>query len=414
MTKTETIKNDLVPRFIEYAKIHTSSDRHIAEIPSTPQQWDLLNLLKKQLTEDFGLKDVNLNENGYLIARLPSNIQKTVPCIGFIAHVDTSSDAPGKDVKPQIHKNYQGGIVSIGNKQELNPEIDKDLLTYMGKDIICSDGTTLLGADDKAGIAEIMTAVKYFIENPEIAHGEIEIIFTPDEETGKGMDLFPYKDLHSYCCYSLDGTKLGEIEAECFNAYEADIELTGKIIHLGIARGQLVNAVTMAAKFISLLPQAESPEATDGRYGYYAPLEMSGTITKAEIKLLLRDFDLNEIHRRAEALDHFAKAVEAAFPGGTVSVKTKKQYYNMLKHFNQDERILGLLETAIEKCGVKPQREAIRGGTDGARLSEQGIPTPNIFTGGHNFHSCREWAGIYAMEKACETVIELIGLWAEN
>ena len=380
--------------------------------PSTDCQWDLLNMLKDELT-DLGITDIDLNEHGYLIARLESNTEKDVPVIGLMAHVDTSSDVSGTDVKPQIHEDYDGKPIKLKNGVVIDPAEDEHLSKYKGHTVITADGTTLLGADDKAGLAEIMTAVKYFIDNPEIPHGTVEIIFTPDEETGKGMDRFPREKLNSVFCYTFDGGEEGEIDSECFNAYAVEVEFTGRVIHLGSARGHLVNAVTMASTFINMLPQAESPEATDERFGYYCPLELEAELGSAKAVIFLRDFQLPEIERRIKTLESFAAAVEAMYPGGKISVNPKKQYLNMREHMDKIPEGMDYLLRAAEKAGVATSSEIIRGGTDGARLSEMGIPTPNVYTGGHNFHSLKEWAVLSTMEKSCWTAINLVKLWAE-
>ena len=405
------MKEEILKRFVRYAEITTTSDRSKEVIPSTECQWDLLKMLEAELRE-LGIKDIDLNENGYLIARLGANTDREIPAIGFMAHVDTSSDVSGTDVKPRIHENYDGKPIALENGIVIDPAEDADLGRYKGDTIITSDGTTLLGADDKAGVAEIMEAVRYFIENPEIEHGPVEIIFTPDEETGKGMDLFPREKLKSTFCYTLDGGEEGEVDSECFNAYGVKVEFTGKVIHLGSARGELVNAVTMVSSFVSMLPQNESPEATDERYGYYCPLEMKAELGYGEVELFLRDFDLKEIERRIEAVKVIAAAVEARFPGGKVEVKPFKQYLNMKEHMDKVPEGMEYLLKAAKAAGVTTKLEIIRGGTDGARLCEMGIPTPNIYTGGHNFHSCREWAVLSTMEKSCLTVINLVKLWS--
>ncbi|MBI9107635.1 MAG: peptidase T [Spirochaetales bacterium] len=405
------MKDDILKRFVRYAEITTTSDRSKDVTPSTDCQWDLLRLLESELRE-LGVNDIDLNEHGYLIARLEANTERDVPVIGFMAHVDTSSDVSGTNVKPRIHENYNGELITLENGIVINPAEDADLGRYRGHTIITSDGTTLLGADDKAGLAEIMTAVKYFTDNPEIEHGLIEIIFTPDEETGTGMDKFPREKLKSVFCYTLDGGEEGEVDSECFNAYGVKVEFTGRVIHLGSARGELANAVTMASAFVSMLPQNESPEATDERLGYYCPLEMKAELGYAELELFLRDFDMDEINRRIEAVKVFAAAVEARFPGGKVNVIPVKQYLNMKEHMQKVPEGMDYLLKAAEKAGVKTKFEIIRGGTDGARLAEMGIPTPNIFTGGHNFHSCKEWAVLSTMEKSCMTIINIVKLWA--
>ena len=405
------MKEEILERFVRYAKITTTSDMHKNACPSTECQWELLRLLEKELKE-FGLTDIDLNNFGYLIARLESNIDVDIPVIGFMAHVDTASDVSGTDVKPQIHKNYDGNPIVLKNGIVIDPANDKFLAKYKGDTIITSDGTTLLGADDKAGVAEIMTAVKYLTDNPEVKHGTIEIIFTPDEETGKGMDRFPIEKLKSGFCYTLDGGEEGEIDSECFNAYSVEVKCTGRVIHLGDARGRLVNAVTMISSYVNMLPQAESPEATDERFGYYCPLEMKAGLGEAELVLFLRDFELSELKRRIAALEVLGKAVEVMYPGGKVSITPQKQYLNMREHMDKIPEGMSYLLEAAKQAGVNTTSEIIRGGTDGARLAEMGIPTPNVFTGGHNYHSLKEWAVLSTMEKSCKTVINLVKLWA--
>ncbi|HUX21077.1 MAG TPA: peptidase T [Spirochaetia bacterium] len=404
----------LVERFLRYVRIDTTSDRHIAEIPSTPSQWDLLKLLVKEL-QDLGVSDLEMLKNGYIIARLPSNRQGGAPpTVGLMAHVDTASDAPGNGVNPKVHENYDGSVIEIGEGLKLDPEEFPELARYKGQTIITTDGRTLLGADDKAGVAEIMTALVYMTAHPELKHGPVEIIFTPDEETGKGLDLFPVDKLKSRCCYTLDGGELATVETECFTAYQVRARLTGRAIHLGSARGKLVNAVTMAGAFLSALPQSESPEATDERFGYYAPLEIKGNLEEATIDLFLRDFEEQTIQRRLAVLRQIAATIEAIYPPGKVELTETRQYSNMYNFIRKDPLVAELLLEAVTRSGLKPEARVIRGGTDGSRLSEMGIPTPNIFTGGHNYHSRLEWAAVPAMVKATETVLNLLELWGEQ
>lgn len=414
----DLIKQDLLDRFLRYVKIHTTSDRHIEEIPSTEGQWDLLQLLKQELDE-MGVKDVSLDEHGYLIARVPARGAKgskalDTPSIGLMAHVDTASDMSGENVKPQLFENYQGGDLKIGNGYTLEVKENPDLEHYIGGTIITTDGSTLLGADDKAGVAEIMSGLKWLMEHPEVEHGPFEVIFTPDEETGKGMNLFPVKKLESKCCYTFDGGGRGVVENECFNAYAARILFRGNVVHLGDARGKLANAVTMASKFVDMLPQNESPEATDERFGYYAPIEIKGDLDEAELTVYLRDFDADGMQRRIEVLKSMAATVEKIFGRGAVKVEAKKVYTNMREYIDQDPQIMDFLEEAIRRTGIEPEKTLIRGGTDGARLSEMGIPTPNVFTGGYNYHSRFEWASLETMVEAAETVINLIRIWASK
>jgi len=406
----QEIEKQIIPRFLKYVRYDTESNRHAEETPSTQGQWELAKTLQDELSA-LGLKDVKITDHCYVIARLPASKGKeNDPCIGFLAHLDTASDVTGKDVKPQLVQNYDGKKIELAGGLCLDPEKEPGLAEQKGKAIIHSDGTTLLGADNKAGIAEIMAAVEYLISNPQIEHGQAEIIFTPDEETGKGLPEFPLGEIKSAFCYTVDGGALGEIESECFNAWKADIEFFGKVIHVGHARGILANAALMASTFAALLPRSESPEATDGYYGYYCPMEISGDLEKAALEVFLRDFDSDGMKRRLAALDAFAKTVEAQFPGGKVIVKTQPQYYNMKLKIDEKPEVLQRLKQAVENAGIEWHQKPVRGGTDGSRLTELGIPTPNIFTGGRNFHSRLEWVSVSEMCAACKVIIELIKL----
>jgi tripeptide aminopeptidase len=403
----------LLPRFLNYVRYDTESSRHSEETPSTPGQWDLAKALQNDLLA-LGLKNVKITGHCYVIARLPPSPGKeNAPCAGFLAHIDTAGDVTGKDVKPQLVQNYNGGKIELAEGLCLDPAKEPDLAAQKGKAIVHSDGTTLLGADNKAGIAEIMAAVEYLVKNPDIAHGPVELIFTPDEETGKGLPEFPLDEIKSVACYTVDGGPIGEIESECFNAWKADIEFHGKVIHVGQARGILANAALMASTFATLLPRSESPEATDGYYGYYCPMEISGDLENAALEIFLRDFDADRMKSRLAALDSFAKTVEAQFPGGKVIVKTQPQYYNMKFKIDEKPDVLERLKQAMVNLGLEWRLKPIRGGTDGSRLTELGIPTPNIFTGGRNFHSRLEWASVSEMCAACKVIIELIRLWGE-
>ncbi|MCL1955208.1 MAG: peptidase T [Brevinematales bacterium] len=403
------IENLLVPRFLKYVRYDTESDRRVEETPSTSGQWELAKALRDELLS-IGIEDVKITDHCYVIARLPSSLrfEKAETCIGFLAHLDTACDVSGKDVKPQYVQNYSGDRIELAGGLCLDPAKEPDLAAQAGKAIIHCDGTTLLGADNKAGIAEIMAAVEYLAANPQIEHGQVEIIFTPDEETGKGLPFFPLDEIKSASCYTVDGGPMGEIESECFNAWKADIEFNGKVIHVGAARGILANAALMASTFAVLLPRSESPEATDGYYGYYCPMEISGSLETAALEVYLRDFDSDGMKRRIAALDAFAKAVEAQFPGGKVIVKTQPQYYNMKSGIDKKPDVMGRLKKAMDNLGISWQLKPVRGGTDGSRLTELGIPTPNIFTGGRNFHSRLEWVSVSEMCAACKVIIELI------
>ncbi|MCL2181694.1 MAG: peptidase T [Treponema sp.] len=408
------LENLIVPRFLNYVRYDTESGRQTVKTPSTPGQWELAEVLQKELL-GLGLIDVSLTDHCYVIARLPASAgMENKPCIGLIAHLDTASDVSGRNVKPQLIKNYNGEKIDLTGGLCLDPSIEPGLAEQKGKAVIHSDGTTLLGADNKAGIAEIMAAVEYITADsiskqcPQIKHGPVEIIFTPDEETGKGLPEFPLAEIKSVFCYTVDGGPVGEIESECFNAWKADIEFTGKVIHVGHARGILANAALMASVYASLLPRNESPEATDGYYGYYCPMEISGSLEKAVLEVYLRDFDDDGMKRRIAALDTFAKTVEAQFPGGKVIVKTQAQYYNMKSGIDKMPEVMERLKQAVKNSGIEWIQKPVRGGTDGSRLTELGIPTPNIFTGGRNFHSRLEWISVSEMCAACRVIIELI------
>ncbi len=410
----EELYDLVVPRFLKYVRYWTTSDHHIAETPSTPGQIDLAKALVREL-KGLGIDDVELVLPCYVIARIPASSGKEdYPAVGFMAHLDTADDVPGKDVKAILVKNYDGEPIHLAGGFSLDPKVDVDLAEQKGTDIIHTDGTTLLGADDKAGIAEIIGAAEYLLKHPELSHGPVELIFTPDEETGKGLPDFPLEKIASAAAYTLDGGPIGELEYECFNAYAVNAVFTGKVIHLGSARGELANAVLMAAHFAALLPRSESPESTDAYYGYYCPTEIKGTLGEATLEVFIRDFDHDKALKRIENLKLFAKTIEAQFPGGAVSIESKLQYYNMKKKIDDQPKVFNILKQAAENLGITCNPKPIRGGTDGARLTELGIPTPNIFAGGRNFHSCIEWAAVDDMLSASRLIIELIRLWGNE
>jgi tripeptide aminopeptidase len=410
----------VVPRFLRYVKVWTTSDRHREETPSSPGQWDLARLLVRELA-DLGL-EAELTSHCYVVARVPASPGlEAKPAIGFLAHLDTAQDVSGKDVQPVLVERYDGKKIVLapaGTKDRsdvicLDPETDPGLAAHKGKAIIHTDGTTLLGADDKAGIAGIMGAVEHLLSHPAIKHGPLDIIFSPDEETGKGLPFFPLEKLSARVCYTVDGGALGELEAECFNAWSAKVRFSGRVIHLGQARGTLANACLMAASFAVMLPRSESPEATDGYYGYYCPTEIKGSLETAELEVYIRDFDPDRAKERVEALDSFAAAVEAQFPGGSVTVEAQPQYRNIKEKIDENPEVLAKLEEAARRMGIAFTLKPIRGGTDGSKLTEMGIPTPNIFTGGRNFHSATEWASVQDMAAACGLIVELVKVWAE-
>jgi tripeptide aminopeptidase len=405
---------DILDRFIRYVKIETTSDRHIEAIPSTACQWDLIRLLERELAE-MGIRDIFLDTHGYLIARVPASPGlESAPCVGLMAHVDTASDVSAKNLEPRVHADYSGGIIVLEDGISIDPKDSTELREREGDTLITSNGRTLLGADDKAGLSEIMSAARYLQDHPELKHGRLELIFTPDEETGKGLDSFDAAWLSSAACYTMDSGGLGETESECFNAWRAKVTFSGKVIHIGAARGKLANAVAMAADFIQSLPRAESPEATDGWYGYYCAIEVKGSLESAECEVYLRDFTTEGMERRIENLKAIGKAVEAKFPGGSVSIDFQKQYLNMRERLEQHPLVLERLCRAVRENGVEPISKPIRGGTDGSRLTEMGIPTPNVFTGSYNMHSRREWASLSEMVLAARTIVSLVRLWAEG
>jgi len=410
----DVFRNLTTGRFLKYARFKTTSDRHNPETPSTPGQWELAKALVEEL-RNLGITDIALTDHCYVIARLPASPGKEqCPAVGFLAHLDTSSEVSGENVAPRLVENYDGKPIDLGGGLCLDPLESPDLAAHKGKALIHTDGNTLLGADNKAGIAAIMGAVEYLLARPELPHGPLEIIFSPDEETGKGLPEFPLADIRAKACYTVDGGPLGELEWECFNAWAAKIQFTGVSMHLGQARGTMVNAALMASVYAAMLPRNESPEATDAYYGYYCPLSIKGDVETATLEVYIRDFDLQEGERRLAALDAFARAVEAQFPGGKVEVCPKAQYRNMKEKINEQPEVLEKLRRAYMDTGVEIQEKPIRGGTDGSKLSEMGIPTPNIFTGGRNFHSRREWLSVSELAASCRVVTELVRLWAEN
>lgn len=401
---------ELLDRFLRYVAIDTTSNMAISQerIPSTEGQWNLLRLLESEFLE-MGFNNVNLDAFGYLIARIPGNPgENHGKTIGFMAHVDTSSDMPGANIRPLVHRNYNGEAINLADGIVLSTANSPLLKRYENETIITSDGRTLLGADDKAGIAEIMTALSWIRKNNSWPHRPLEIIFTPDEETGNGMSRFPHEELESDHCFAVDGGEEGEVEIECFYAWLAKICFNGHSIHPGSGRGRLVNAISMAAMFISMLPRNESPEATDGRYGNYWAHEVQGGIDSTELTVFYRSFDLEDIERRSRALESFARAVEAAFPGGRVTIKLKEIYRNVREILDGYPNLIARLREAVLDSGIQPIESSIRGGSDGALLTAMGIPTLNTFAGGINFHSRLEWIALPAMVRATTVILNLM------
>ncbi|MCI7455790.1 MAG: peptidase T [Spirochaetales bacterium] len=404
--------NDSVrDRFIRYTTYDTMSDGNASgnRRPTTEGQEELLLVLKKEL-EELGL-ETYYGEEKVVMGVLKGNSSGTT--IGFMAHVDTADDCNGNGVKAKVWSNYDGGVIELEDGVVLDPEKDKDLLLYKGKEIITSDGTSLLGSDDKAGVAIIMEALKYLVEHPEVKRPDIEVYFTPDEETGSGMDMFPYDRLKSKCCYTVDGEAEGEVELECFNAATVEILLKGVSIHLGSARGTMVNAVTMASHIVTSLPQAESPEATDGRYGYYCPLVLEGTATEAKLSVFIRDFDMEKFQHRIESVEKIVAAVEALY-GGEIKANVSVSYHNMAEANKKNPGAIEAVYSASQKLGLAIREEIIRGGTDGARLAETGVACPNLYTGGHNLHSLKEWIAVDAMSNSINLCLGIIDYWSKR
>jgi len=388
---------NMLDRFVRYAGFGTQSNMEKADaglFPSTECQKEFAKVLADEM-RTMGLSGVELDENFYILAKIPaSSGLEGKPSFGLCAHYDTASDAPGDNVKPRIHRNWDGKPIRLEAGFILDPAKDENLASCTGDTIVTSDGTTLLGADDKAGVAGILTLAEYLLAHPEVPHGPIEILFSPDEETGHGMDHVPLSKLASKAFYTVDGGQEGEIETECFNAWKSELSFTGIAAHLGTARGKMVNAASMAAAFVTALPARESPETTDGYYGYFCPLEIKGSTENASVLVFLRDFDSDSMKRRLERIEAIARAVEAQFPGGKIEVKHTCQYLNMKQKLDEAPEVADLLLEAARRAGVEPYMKPIRGGTDGSRLTEKGIPTPNLFTGGHNYHSRVEWLSL--------------------
>ncbi len=405
------MKKELLNRFTKYVQIWSTSDSEKADAgiqPSTERQAEFAKILESEMKE-MGLQDVQTTKHCYVYGSLPATagLEDREP-LCLIAHMDTVEEVSGENVKPVIHENYSGERIVLDSGDIIEPKCDADLAEAgrNGETIITSDGNTLLGADDKAGIAEIMTAVSEIISK-KLKHGKIELLFSPDEETGHGMDNVPLNLLQSKRAYTVDGGHIGELETECFNAYKSDITFTGKSKHTGNARPDMVNAISMAASFLQNLPKNEAPETTDGKQGFFAPMAVEGTIEQAKVCVFLRDFGKGGMARRKMIVENLAKMTAELF-GGKVEVKHTFQYENMKDKLEENPDVVESLVSAYKKAGVEPRFVPIRGGTDGSRLTEMGIPTPNIFTGGHNYHSRTEWASLEQMAKAEEILVQLM------
>jgi len=403
-------------RFLTYVKYDTQSSENSNSYPSTLKQLELSKKLFLEM-KDLGLHDIEITEHGYVFGTLPSNVDHRVPVIGFIAHVDTSPDVSGKNVNPVIHQNYQGGDIKLTNNssQVITPKMNPALENCIGHDIITTDGNTLLGADNKAGIAEIIGAIQYMIENPEIKHGSIRVAFTVDEEVGTGTKHFDVKKFCADYAYTIDGETAGEIEDETFCADTAIIRIKGINVHPGYAKDRLINAVKIAAHLIDQLPANQmSPETTEKREGFLHPHAIKGGVEESEIVFLVRDFNIEGLKEKELYLEKLCQDLENKFPMSKLSLEIKESYRNMKIILDKHPQVVDYAMEAVARTGLQPVKNLIRGGTDGARLSFMGIPTPNIFTGGHNFHSKKEWISVQNMAKAAETIVHLSEIWAEK
>lgn len=405
----------VLDRFLRYVQIDTQSDPASPTQPSTEKQKTLSRLLVSELLA-IGFADAEMDINGYVYATVPANTDKDVPVICFCSHVDTAPDFSGTGVKPQIVKNYAGGdIALVGDKSRVirvaeHPELNNQI----GNDIITSDGTTLLGADDKAGVAEIVTAAEILLKDKSIPHGTIRLLFTPDEEIGRGVDKVDLKKLGARFAYTMDGETAGTIEDETFSADGLEISITGVAMHPGFAKDRMENAIKIAGEIIARLPHDVSPEGTEGRDGFVHPVGVTGTMEKATIAMIVRDFTVAGLHEKEAMVDEIAKAVIANYPGSSYRIAVKEQYRNMKEVLDRHPEIVEFAVEAIRRAGMEPVRGSIRGGTDGSRLSFMGLPTANIFAGGHAFHSPLEWISRQDMEKAVATIVELARLWEER
>ncbi|MCK5573521.1 MAG: peptidase T [Bacteroidetes bacterium] len=415
------MRETALDRFIRYAKIDTQSQDESETYPSTQKQFDLLNLLVEEL-KSLGVRNVSIDEHGYVMGTIPSNLPKDhrayskVPAVGFVAHVDTSPSTSGKDVKPQIIDSYKGGdIVLPGDPTVVITEAENpELKTNIGKTIVTSDGTTLLGADDKAGIAIIMTAAERILDDPSLLHGDMKIAFTPDEEVGAGTKYFDIKRFGADYAYTVDGDTPGELNKETFSANLAVITVHGRNIHPGSAKGIMVNSIRAIADIIARMPKDVAPETTEGYEPYIHPHDLEATEAKSRLKILLRDFRTPGLDTLKAKLEEIIAEVQPLHPKAKIELKINEQYKNMKDYMGEDRRVLDCLWGAAERSGLEPKWVPIRGGTDGSRLTEKGLPTPNIFTGGANYHGPTEWLSVWGMEKSVETVVNLVQFWAEK
>ncbi len=408
-------KQKIVDRFTSYVTVDTESDPESNTTPSTKKQWNLANALVEELKE-IGMEDVSIDENAYIMATLPSNIDREVPVIGFISHFDTSPDFTGANVKPQVIEKYTGNDIILNKEQNivLSPKEFEDLLMYKGQTLITTDGTTLLGADDKAGITEIVSAMEYLIDHPEIKHGKIRVGFTPDEEIGRGAHKFDVKKFGADWAYTMDGSQVGELEYENFNAAGAVVTIQGKIVHPGYAKGKMINSMYLATEFINSLPRMETPEHTEGREGFFHLNSFEGTVDSTKLQYIIRDHNKTHFEARKEVMRKLADELNSQYDKELFDVEIKDQYYNMREKIEPVMHIVDIAEAAMKMAGIKPLIKPIRGGTDGSQLSYMGLPCPNIFAGGHNFHGRYEYVPVESMQKAIEVIVNIAQLTAKQ
>ena len=406
---------NITERFLKYVSFTTTSDENTNMSPSTPGQLLLANYLVDEL-KNIGLTEVDLDKNGYVIATLLANTDKVIPTIGFISHMDTSPDMSGRHVKTRLVTNYDGNDIVLNEEKGIIFETSKypEILQYKGQDILVTDGTTLLGADDKAGIAEIVTAMEYLIAHPEIKHGKIRIGFTPDEEIGQGADHFDVPKFNAEWAYTMDGGEIGELEYENFNAAGAKVTFNGLNVHPGYAYHKMRNSMRIAQEFVGMLPRWETPEHTQDYEGFYHLTNMEGNVEKSTLSYIIRDHDRDRFERRKKEIIHLVNKINAEFGEGTATIDIKDQYYNMREMVEPVMHVVDLAFEAMEAVGVKPNVKPIRGGTDGSRLSYMSLPCPNIFAGGHNFHGRFEYLPVQSMEKAMMVVVKIVELLAQK
>ena len=405
---------NVTDRFLDFVKFDTQSDELTNMTPSSPGQMEFAKYLKSVL-DGMGLEDVELDSNGYLFATLPANMEKPVPTVGFIAHIDTSPDMSGRHVSPRIVKNYDGGAITLNEKEQivLSPEEFPELHNYMGEDLIVTDGTTLLGADDKAGVAEIITAVAYLQSHPEIKHGKIRIGFNPDEEIGLGAHKFDVEKFGCEFAYTMDGGAVGELEYENFNGASAKVTIKGRNVHPGYAKHKMVNSIRVANNFIAMLPRWETPEHTEGYEGFYHLVGIEGGVEQTVLSYIIRDHDRDRFESRKKEIEHLCRKTNMEFPG-CCTVEIKDQYYNMREKIEPVMHVIEIAEQAMRDSGIEPRVQPIRGGTDGAQLSFKGLPCPNIFAGGENFHGRYEYVPVSSMEKAVDVIVNICRIVADR